>query len=285
MKREIDEIDPEDPFQVAKKQKIERAIVRGYVYGSDHAAITARFFSRETLMEVEQKNLGLMMFRLDTGIEMPRTVLVSLFFVAMSIENVSAATKATLRAAYGREGEAVLVWLRTGADRLHQIIHPLGCTNSITPGSTCLITCSMLGHSYNMLKTEIYPFVVPKELYLDLDGESSEEIRFAYFVITYDYNSECQGRPSAFVAVTRVSHPHTLLDILRYRFRVSRFFFLNNTVSGYGRSNGCLGTLQRLGWFCSRDARAGVVACRGGQLPVIRLEKFYVDVGQLVEFV
>lgn len=285
MKREIDEIDPEDPFQVAKKQKIERAIVRGYVYGADHAAITARFFSRETLMEVEQKNLGLLMFRLDTGIEMPKTVLVSLFFVSMVAENVSAATKAVLRAAYGREGEAVLVWLRTGANRLHQIIHPLGCTNSITPGSTCLITCSMLGHSYNLLKTEIYPFVVPKELYLDLDGEGSEEIRFAYFVITYDYNSERQGRPSAFVAVTRVSHPHTLLDALRYRFRVSRFFFLNNTVSGYGQSNGCLGTLQRLGWFCSRDARSGVVACRGGQLPVLRLEKFYVDLGPLVEFV
>lgn len=284
MKREVMQMDPDDPYKVAKMRKLERSIVRGYVYGADHAAVTARFFVRESLMEVEQKNLGLLMFRLDTGIEMPSTVLISLFFVSMVAENVSASVKNTLKTAYGTEGEAILTWLRAGVRRLHHIIHPLGCTNSITPGATCLITCSMRGHSYNLLKTEIYPMIVPKDLYLDLDGESSDEIRFVYFVITYDYNSDRRGRPSAFVAVSRISHKHTLLNVLRYRFRVSRFFFLNNTISGYGPSTGCLGTFQRLGWFFSKDSKSGIVTCRGGQIPVVRLDKFYVDVGPIVEF-
>ncbi|ACE95232.1 M46 protein [Murid betaherpesvirus 1] len=284
MKREVMEFDPEDPYKVSKMRKLERSIAKGYVYGADHQAITARFFVRESLGEVEQKNLGVLMFRLDTGIEMPSTVLVSLFFLSMVAENVSAATKNTLAAIYGREGEAIRTWLRDGAWRLHRVVHPLGCTNSITPGATCLITCSMRGHSYNMLKTEIYPLLVPKEIYLDLDGESTDEIRFVYFVITYDYNSDRQGRPSAFVVVSRITHRHTLINVLRYRFRVSRFHFLNNSISGYGPSTGCLGTLQRLGWFCSRDSRSGIVASRAGQLSVVKLEKFYVDVGPLVEF-
>lgn len=286
MKREVMQMDPEDPYQVAKMRKLERAIVRGYVYGADHAAITARFFVREGLVEIEHTNLGLLMFRLDTGIEMPSTVLVSLFFVCQVAENVSAATKAALKAAYGTEGAAILSWMRDGATRLHKVIHPLGCTNSVTPGATCLITCAMKGHSYNLLKTEIYPFLVPKEIYLDLDEEppAADEIRFVYFVITYEYNCERQGRPSAFVVVSRTSHRQALLNVLRYRFRVPRFFFLNNSISGYGPTTGCLGTLQRLGWFYARDARSGVVTYRGGQLPVVRLEQFYLDVGTVVEF-
>lgn len=277
-------MDPEDPYKVAKMRKLERSIVKGYVYGADHGAVTARFFIRDSVMEVEQKNLGILMFRLDTGIEMPRTVLVSLFFVSMVAENVSVATKTMLRTAYGREGEAILSWLRSGACRLHKIIHPLGCTNSITPGATCLITCAMRGCSYNLLKTEIFPLIVPKEIYLDIDGDSADEIRHAYFVITYDYNNDRQGRPSAFVVVTRISHKQTLLNVLRYRFRVSRFFFLNNSISEYGPSVGCLGTLQRLGWFPSKEVKSGVVPCKNGQVSVVKLEKFYVDVGSVVEF-
>nr|WEG69052.1 capsid triplex subunit 1 [Mastomys natalensis cytomegalovirus 2]WEG69190.1 capsid triplex subunit 1 [Mastomys natalensis cytomegalovirus 2]WEG69329.1 capsid triplex subunit 1 [Mastomys natalensis cytomegalovirus 2]WEG69467.1 capsid triplex subunit 1 [Mastomys natalensis cytomegalovirus 2]WEG69605.1 capsid triplex subunit 1 [Mastomys natalensis cytomegalovirus 2] len=284
MKREVEQFDPNDPYKVSKMRKLERSIVKGYVYGADHAAITARFFSRESLMEVEQKNLGILMFRLDTGIEMPSTVLISLFFVSMVAENVSAATKAALRAGYGKEGEAILAWLRSGVNRLHKIIHPLGCTNSITPGATCLITCSMRGHSYNLLKTEIYPLIIPKEIYLDLDGDSNDDVRHVYVVITYDYNNDRQGRPSLFVVATKIFHKQTLLNVLRYRFRVSRYFFLNNSLSGYGPSTGCLGTIQRLGWFIARDSRSGVVSCRSGQLSVVKLEKFYVDVGSIIEF-
>lgn len=278
------DIDPEDPYKVSKMRKLERSIVRGYVYGADHAAVTARFFVRESLMEIEQKNLGVLMFRLDTGIEMPRTVLISVFFLSMVAENVSAAVKNTLRVAYGTEGEAVLSWLRAGAQRLHKIVHPLGCTNSITAGATCLITCAMKGHSYNLLKTEIYPLTVPKEMYLDLDGESQDDIKYAYFVITYDYNNDRRGHPSVFVVVTRTTHRQTLLNGLRYRFRVSRFFFLNNYIAGYGTPLGCVGSLQRIGWFCPREVKSGVLTCRSGQLSVVKLEQFYFDVGPVVEF-
>lgn len=285
MKRAVDRFDPQDPRDTAKIRKLERSIVRGYVYGSEHAAVSARFFVREgTMMEVEQKHLGVLMFRLDTGIETPDTVLVSLFFVALVAENVSAATRVAIRSAYGREGEAVLAWLRDGLHRLHRVLHPIGCTNSVTPGVTCLVTCAMRGHCYNLLKTEIYPLLVPKELYLDLDVDPTEEIRSVYFVITYDYNSDRRGRPAVYVVVTRLRHRQTLLNLLRYRFKVTRFYFLNHVLAGTGPATGYFATVQRLGWFYSREARAGVVACRGGQLPVVRLEKCFVDPGPVIEF-
>nr|WRQ19884.1 MAG: protein m46 [Herpesviridae sp.] len=285
-KRRYEKTNDESLEKIGKIQKMEKSLVRGYVYGVDHDCVTSRFFSRDGLVELEQFNLGMLMFRLDTGCESPRHVIISLFFIAMIVDNVSVATKTVLRSIYSSSATtAAMGWLRTAQTRFHKILHPLGFTNSVAPGATCLLTCVMKGHAYNLLKTEVYPLLVPKEIYYEIGDETVGEIRYVYFVTTYNYNNGCDGKPSVFVVVTHIRHRETLVNILRHKFRVSRFYYLNTQISQARFVTGCVGSIRRIGWYSVQEAKIGTLSYKSVQIPVVRLERFYVDISPACEFV
>uniref|UniRef100_A0AAU7E145 Capsid triplex subunit 1 n=1 Tax=Lemniscomys rat herpesvirus TaxID=3141920 RepID=A0AAU7E145_9VIRU len=268
-------------------QRSGKSLIRGYLYGVDHDCVTARFFSRDGLIELEQTNLGMLMFRLDTGGESPRSVVVSLFFIAMVADNTSTTTRTMLRSIYSSTVTSAAVgWLRSGHDRWHKILHPLGFTSSVSSGATCLLTCVMRGHAYNLLKSEVYPLVVPKELYLEVDaGETGSETRYVYLLTTYSYHDGRESRPSVFVVVSHIGHGETLVNILRHKFRVSRFYYLNTQVSRARSLAGCVGCVRRIGWYSAPETKIGTVSYKTAQLTVVRLERFYIDIGSACEFV
>ncbi|AFK83876.1 B46 [miniopterid betaherpesvirus 1] len=285
-KRSYDQVTGRDSLnKMARLRRVEEDLVAKYIYGSDHGCTYSRFFVNEGLLGLEPTNLGSLMFRVDTGAESPRTVIVSLFLLAIKCNNVSVATRTLLRTVYSSaSASAALDWLELVIDNIHKKIHVVGCVNSVSSGITSMITCVMRGNSYNALKTEIYPLMAPKEMYVDLDGEvRGGEITYVYCVIVYDYEAEV--RASIYIVASFVSHRATLLSILRHRFSLARLLFLDRYVVRPRSVSQCVGVVQRLGWCLRTDIKSGSAVQKNLQIPIIRFESFYTDLGQPFEFI
>uniref|UniRef100_A0AAU7E1E1 Capsid triplex subunit 1 n=1 Tax=Hipposideros bat herpesvirus TaxID=3141919 RepID=A0AAU7E1E1_9VIRU len=286
-KRSYGQITGEDLVKKTNKlRKIESDVIAKYIYGSNNAATYARFFTRDGLIEFEVSNLGVLMFRLETGAESPAHVIVSLFFIAMRCHNVSASVNAALAAAYSsQEASAALYWLDMSLHRLDEVLCLVGCTNSVSPGTTNMMTCVMNGNVYNTLKSVIYPFLVLKDMFINLDcGDRGAEVAHAYFVIIYAYNRR-GNRPSVYIAVTGANCQSTVLNILRHRFAADRYAFADRFVAGRGEIHRCVGTLRKIGYCTFSDIHNGIITHKSTSLPVVRLENFFVSIGDKFSFV
>lgn len=275
----------DDLNKISKLRRIEQTVIAKYIYGSDHQAICARFFVQDGMMELEEENYGSLMFRLDTGAESPRNLVIGLFILAMVCKNVCASAKSTLAAIYTSGSvAAALAWLKLVLSRLHEACHVLGCVNSATPGGTCLINCVMRGNSYNDLKTKVYPLIIPKDMFISLeDDDIPGEVMFAYLVFIYECG-EAEIKPAVYILVSSITYPNTLIDFIRFRFHHARIGYIDRLLE---RPNGVfphVGVVRRLGWCLHRDIKNGVVARKGLQLSVKKLENFYVDIGDSVQF-
>lgn len=275
-----------DAEREAKLRKMERAFAK-YIYGADHEAIAIRFFVQEGLLEIETVHYGCLMLRLDTSAESPRYVMISLFFLAIRAANVCSAVRTALSALYtSAPCGAVSSWLEPSIATIHKVVSAVGCMNSVSPGITSLITCVMRGHAYNMLKTEIYPFVFPKDMYVKLDVHGSPEgPLYAYLVIVYNHAGP-EPKPNIYIVVSSVRNRSVLLNLLRQRFVTERFLYLDRKIVRPNDASACVGVVQRLGWCDeSGDIKTGVLGYKSAQIPVVKLEKFYTDVGTMFEFV
>lgn len=271
---------------MAKLRRIEQVMIAKYIYGSDHEAIYTRFFVQDGMMELEEDHFGSLLFRLDTGAESPSHLIIGLFIVAMVCKNVCASAKGTLAAIYtSGSAAAAIAWLKLVLARLHNACHVIGCVSSVAPGGTSLVNCVMRGNAYNDLKTKIYPLIVPKDMYVSLEDEDRPgEVMYAHLVFIYDCGEE-EVQPAVYVLVSSITHPGTLLNFIRFRFHYARLGFFDRLLE---RPNGVfpqVGVVKRLGWCLHRDIKNGVVAKKGLQLPVKKLENFYVDIGDSIQFV
>lgn len=285
-KRSYDEVTGRSTAEKEARLRRVESFIAKYIYGADHDIAYARFFVQDGLVELEQNSLGTLAFRLETGAELPRHMIVSIFFIAQRIENVSVAVKNTLAAIYtSPAAKAALAWIDLARSRIHNVVCAVGCLNSVSPGVTSLVTCVMRGHAYNTLKTIIYPFSFPKDMYLELGGfESGDGIAQVYCVIIYGYNN-AELRPELYIAVTAASHQGTVLNILKHRFAANRFAFLDRFVAGPVRGQNCVGVIRRLGHCLKDDIHQGIVHWKGVQVSVIKIERFCVDLGTELEFV
>lgn len=272
--------------KLARLKKTESDLIAKYVYGSDHRATYGRFFTREGLIELEASALGVLMFRLETGADVPSHVVISLFFLAMRCDNVSASVKNALAATYSSpEAVATLQWMDLSLQDIHRVICVVGCINSLSPGTTSLMTCVMNGNVYNSLKSKIYPFVALKDMFLSLDGDDrSAETAHVYFVIIYGYNRG-EARPSAYIAVTAAICRDTVLNILRHRFSVNRNHFVDRFITRPREFRRCVGSVMKIGHCSFSDIKNSVVAHKAVNIPVVRLDNFYVSIGEEFEFV
>lgn len=287
IKRSYDQITGRDAADKARKlRRIEEALIARYVHGADHRCVYARFFIQDGLIEPERSALGSLLFRLDTGAESPRVVVVGVFMLAAVAANTSAATKAALRALYtAAPATAALEWLALVLPRLHRAVCVLGCLGSVSPGITNMITCTMLGNSYNSLKTEVYPLVVPRECYVDLEVDNRvSEVAQVYLLILYEYNND-ETRPAVYVVSTSATHRPTVINLVRHRFSLARLLFLDRCIAACARPPPCLGVVQRLGWCLYNQIKSGTVPHKNAQLPVTKFEEFYTEIGTVYEFV
>ncbi|AEV80906.1 capsid triplex subunit 1 [Saimiriine betaherpesvirus 4] len=283
VKRTYDDRDT-DFRKLIRPEKDVNSIWPRYIYGADHQAVVGRFFVPEALVEFESQS-GVLMFVLDTGVESPRTVYVSLFLLATKASNLSANTRCLIVGMYSSSmATMAMTWLDGCLQTLHRRIQTLGCVQSVSLGTTSLVTCVMQGYVYNMLKTDIFALVFPKELYLALDEDSKSGIQYAYLIIVYNWG-EVESKPAMYVATTSIFHLPTLIDVLRQRFMRERFEFLNRRVTRPGHFVTCTGVVQKLGWCLREDIHAGVLIRKEVKLSVMRLEHFNVEIGSFKEFV
>uniref|UniRef100_A0AAU7E011 Capsid triplex subunit 1 n=1 Tax=Cardioderma bat herpesvirus TaxID=3141914 RepID=A0AAU7E011_9VIRU len=285
-KRSLDEVkDIPASNRAAKLRKVEDSLIAHYIYAADHKAVFGRFFVQEDLLPLEGDALGSLMFRFNTGAETPQHVVFSLFLLARRCDNVSASTKNTLESVYrGSTVKAVMAWMDMALNDIHRTLCIVGCLNYMSPGITTMITCVMQGNAYNDLKTKIYSLPVPREMYLKLsDEESDDMIAQVYFVIIYGYNNG-EIRPSVFMLVTSATHTGTVLNFCRHRFSVERLYYLDAFITRPLNARSCFGYIRRVGWCKFGDIRNGVVSHKTAQIPVVHLGNFCTDLGPALEF-
>lgn len=264
--------------------EIEKKYFKQILWGATNENICTKGFTPNGLVEIEKNILGVLMFRFETEIDSPKTLILSLFFLALKAYNVRSSTKSALETIYKDPIIENIMGMIDLCDYIEEKVSVLGVCNMISIGTNCLLSCVQQGNVYDAIKQQIYANLILRDLLLEPDWEPRNgQLQYLYVIFIYK-KVEHKMDFGLYIILTHLTHEKTVIDAIREKFNKERVRYLDYIASDVFNLD-YFGSLQQIGYCYTDDIKTSSIDIKGVVLPVLKLERFFVSIKTKKRFI
>ncbi|UVZ35248.1 triplex capsid protein 1 [Elephant endotheliotropic herpesvirus 5B] len=290
-----------DDMAVKKKQRVEalynadvKCVVRGVLgdpEGFDAARIddsrpkTADVLTCDHMLNKDVAVDGLPVFKLWDPQEHVKPRYVSVFTLALYLENVTPSTKAALRNLLGKNEEVKHLDLWQSFGKGERFMDFVGVKIRSTGGATFLATCVVHGFVYRpaFLTTPRYDiaFTVLRDMYLDTVGGASVQINY-YFLVTLSIPRDENRTMKKMYIVRSPFHQYKcIVPVVQTALSKERVQYVDTCIDVYEPPHPVIpfGTIDRIGHSTEKPIQTTLIT-KGLSIPIVKIERFTVDYKQ-----
>ncbi|UEH20620.1 triplex capsid protein 1 [Elephant endotheliotropic herpesvirus 6] len=226
---------------------------------------------------------GVPVFKLWDPNEHVKPRYVSIFTLALHLENVAPSTKAALRNLFGKNDEVKHMDLYQSFGKGERFIDFLGVKIRSTGGSTFLATCVTNGFVYRpaFLTTPRYDMALTllKDMYLDTVGGALVQVSYYFFVILNIPRDENHTIKKMYIIRSPFHQYKCIVPVVQTAFLKERVQYVDTCIEAEDIPSTLFGTIDRIGHSAEKPIQTTLIT-KGLSIPVVKIERFTVDYKQ-----
>ncbi|AGG16080.1 triplex capsid protein 1 [Elephant endotheliotropic herpesvirus 1A] len=209
---------------------------------------------------------------------------VSLFTLALYLENVTASTKAALRNLFGKNDEVKHMDLWQSFGKGERFVNFIGVKIRATGGATFLATCVTNGFVYRpaFLTTPRYDMAltVLKDMYIDTVGGASVQVSYYFFVILSIPRDENHTMKKMYIVRSPFHQYKCIVPVVQTAFLNERVQYVDTHIEAEDLPTPIpFGTIDRIGHSAEKPIHTTLIT-KGLSIPIVKIERFTVDYKQ-----